>query len=150
MKTMEQREIKFRYVLKNKNTDQISFKWFTLSHIEISGLHDLFLIWTNYTILSRDRYTGLKDKHGKGEEVYERDLFECVYSNVPNGYSPLGHKKRVETYIAEVVFHFGSFAIKVFHPDHGKKVFIGLRGFLENEEKVIIGNIYQDSKLLEK
>ncbi len=149
-RTMEQEvKNKFRYLLRNKSTDQISFKWYTLTQIEVGGLRDLFNL-EDYIIEGRDRYTGLKDKNGKGNEVFEGDLFEVIFSNVPNGYAPMGHKEVIEKQIGEIVFHFGSFMLKVFHPEHGKNVFTDLKSFLENEEKIVFGNKFQHPELLNK
>ncbi len=65
-------EIKIRYVLKNKTTKQIHFKWYYLSEIE-KGLNKLFDI-ENYDIISRDMFTGKQDKNGK--DIYECDIWE--------------------------------------------------------------------------
>ena len=119
----------------------------------MQSLTDVNTFWNNgkLEIVEGElmQYTGLKDKKGKGKEVYQGDLFEVVYSNVPNGFSAMNFKKEVNINIGEVVFKFGAFKIKTFHPDYKEDVYIGLHTFLKNDEKVIIGNIFEDKNLLE-
>lgn len=66
------KELKFRYVVKNKHTGRVYFKYYTLNQIEISGISSLFDI-ENYEIISRDRYhkvlSGLASV-----DIYEGDL----------------------------------------------------------------------------
>jgi uncharacterized phage protein (TIGR01671 family) len=95
------------------------------------------------------QFTGLKDKNGIGKEVYESDLFEVVYSNVPNGFEAMNFKKELKINIGEVVFRFGGFKIKTFYPDHQEYVYMDLHTFLKNDEKVVIGSIHQNKELLE-
>ena len=64
-------KIKIRYALKNKNTNQIHFKWYTISQIEEKGLSKLFDI-ENYEILGRDLKTGWVDRNNK--DIYNNDI----------------------------------------------------------------------------
>lgn len=66
-------KIKIRYVLKNRNTGKIHYKWYTIEQIEKEGLSNLFDI-ENYEIISRDRDIGLLDKHG--DSIYDRDILK--------------------------------------------------------------------------
>ena len=96
------------------------------------------------------QFTGLKDKSGEGNEVFEGDIFEVVFSDTPNGYRRLG---RESTYIfikAVVVFKFGQFAVEFMHPELKKIVYTNLSIFLKNDEKIVLGNIYENSEMIEK
>lgn len=93
-------------------------------------------------------FTGLTDKNGTGKEVYESDIFEVVYSNVPNGFEAMNFKKELKINVGEVVFKFGGFKIKTFHPDRKEYVYMDLHTFLKNDEKVVIGNVHQNPELL--
>lgn len=65
-------ELKFRYVVKNKHTGVIYFKYYTLNQIETSGIIGLFDI-ENYEIISRDRYHRVLSDLA-GVDIYEGDL----------------------------------------------------------------------------
>lgn len=140
---MEKREIKFRAW---DNLQGGKFEYWDFKTNVYDGI-----FWTMIKDKSFEHpqeFTGLKDKNGKGNEVFEGDLFEVIFSNVPNGYAPMGHKEVVEKHIGEIVLHFGSFMLKVFHPIHKEKVFTDLKSFLENEEKIVFGNKFQHPELL--
>lgn len=130
------REIKFRAL-----DPKEGWYYFTLKEVMTGKKNFTDEDWTVV------EFTGLKDKNGEGNEVFGGDLFECVYSNIPDGYSS-NVKKEVKTFIGEVVFHFGSFMLKVFNPDHNKKVYMELSSFLKNPEKIVIGNIHENPELL--
>lgn len=96
------------------------------------------------------QYTGLKDKKGAGNEVYEGDIFECIFSNIPNGFkSFINSKENQIKEMAVVIYKMGMFQIRVFHPDHNEYVSYPLYDFLQNKEKVVIGNIHENPELLE-
>lgn len=65
--------ILIRYVLRNKHTQALHFKTHYLEQIEEGGIGKMFDI-ENYTIISRDRFSGLHDKSGK--LIFERDV--CI------------------------------------------------------------------------
>ena len=73
-------EIKFRYVWKHKETGRIIIEIYDIEEIETTGISDIS--WNSYNqkheLISRDRYTELKDKkrtkeYPDGQEIYEGD-----------------------------------------------------------------------------
>mgnify|MGYP001566304551 FL=1 len=90
------------------------------------------------------QYTGLQDKAGKGNDVYEGDTFEAIYKDCPDGYSIMGKDTTVIRIKATVVFKWGGFMVEMMHPVEKKLVYSRLADFLENEEKIVNGNIYEN------
>ena len=96
------------------------------------------------------QFTGLKDRAGEGQDVYEGDIFEVVFSDTPNGFSRLGSEPTIILVKAIVVFIFGAFHIEFMHPTINKVVFVNLSKFLKNDEKVVLGNVYENTEIIEK
>lgn len=74
-----------RYVVKNKITDTVYLRYYSVAQIEREGLAKLFDV-ENYNILARDRPIGMKDTDGL--YIHEGDV--CVinygrWSKEPNG-----------------------------------------------------------------
>lgn len=70
--------MKFRYVIKNKHTQVVYFKWWTIKQIEAEGLNGL-LDMENYDIIARDRFTGKQTSAFSAlerQDIYENDIVE--------------------------------------------------------------------------
>jgi uncharacterized phage protein (TIGR01671 family) len=94
------------------------------------------------------QFTGLKDKNGKGNDVYGGDIFEAIFKDCPDGFEIMGKKTIITKINCEVVFKWGKFMIKIMHPELKEYVYEDLFSFLKNDEKVIIGNIHENPELL--
>ena len=132
-----EREIKFRVWDKEKKKFIIGLTY-RIENVSASK--------KDWHILSQ--YTGLKDKNGNGNDVFEGDIFEAIYRDCPDGFTILGKETTTITVKAVVVFKFGKFVIEMMHPQHKELVYSDLFEFLKNEQKVVIGNIYENHELL--
>lgn len=113
------REIKLRYVIKYKRTNEVYLRTpDTIEDIE-KGKSLEFFEYENWEIIDRNEFTGHLDRQGK--EIYEGDILR--FDDIPNRISP-------------VVFENGMFK---------SKHYIGVE-FCRSE---VIGNIYENPELIE-
>ena len=92
--------------------------------------------------------TWLHDKNGHGQEVWEGDIFDVVFKNCPDGFEIMGQETEIKIVKGVVVNIFGAFRVKFIHPEWNEVVYVMLHEFLKNEEKVVIGNIYENHELI--
>ena len=90
---------------------------------------------------------GLKDKNGV--EIFEGDKFKVIYSDTPNGFSPLGRDKTIIEIYGVVVYKESGFYIKHKDPISKEVRYGSLVSFLKNP-KEITGNIHQPKPLNKK
>lgn len=99
-------------------------------------------------LIFSSQFTGLKDKNGEGQDVFEGDIFEIVFKNCPDGFKIMGKETTVIVIKGVVVFIFGKFCIEFMHPDYKEIVYMDLSQFLKNEQKVVVGNIYENPEMI--
>jgi len=147
------RELKFEFVLKNEETNDIVTVDYTLDEIMENNIDELYILeqleenyekpycscfnegqnfcecdpfFENYQIIARRQYTGKKDKNGK--ELCEGDIIKVIYNN---GASEIG------------IIEYNIDAIRFWYRLKNNE-FYGIIG--ENDiEK--IGNIYENLEL---
>lgn len=93
------------------------------------------------------QFTGIQDN--KEKDIYEGDIFECVFKDCPDGFSIMGRQTTVIIIPAIVVFKFGGFHVEFMHPKEKELCYFTLNKFLKNPEKVVLGNIFENVNLLQ-
>ena len=124
--------MKFRYVLKNKHTQKIHFKWYKLESIEREGLKALFDV-ENYEIISRDRFIESIDK--KGVEIYENDEIATVLDEAIKDSVLI---KGMNYEVGTVIYVNGGF-----HTGEDDDICIGLY----SSQVEVIGNIHETTTI---
>lgn len=158
------REIEFRGAIKGISTPKLRWAWG--DYVKIEGKHfivlpgavredsaeleDILNDTSNNILCTRDflevipetvgQYTGLKDK--SGVKVFEDDKFKIIYSDTPNGFSPLGRDRKIVEVCGVVVYKDSGFYLEHKDPISGEVRYANLASFLKNPKEVI-GNIHE-------
>ena len=114
------RDIKFRFVYQGEY--QIHYKWYFLDQLVDNSLKELSDIHHQMRLLAKNQYTGLKDKNDK--DIYEGDIIKTEFG------------------IGQVVYEIVCFRII------GDNLDLYL-GHSNRNKLEIIGNVYENTKLLE-
>ena len=147
------REIKFRVWQKDKKV-MMDVKEYDFENKEIWA-ENITGTWYKDDGLEIMQYTGLKDKNGK--EIYEGDIVKCrvndnsikgeeAYVLDKDGFG-LEHIKKTVNYKIEFWNSNYNYGYRV---KNGKTNFMITQGTLLNIEAEVIGNIYENSELLEE
>ncbi|WP_265463633.1 YopX family protein [Bacillus velezensis] len=136
--------IKIRYTFRHKGSDNIEMKWYSIGQLEERAAAKLSPVFSDeYELISRDLYTGLKDKNG--QEIYEGDGFIAKHKsgNVHKGTVKYDLSFVFEIKDFEKLFINGVGAVKT---NRNFNIYSFVEWFDEFE---VIGNIYGDPELTE-
>jgi len=126
MNNME--EIKFRYVYKSKELGNYEFDFLSIEEIESGKFRKRGLF---YFLLSRNRFTGLRDVNGK--DIYEGDIVEM---------------KNWEPKKYQIIFKQGAFCLA-----NNENEFRGDIHYIHHAntpQAKIVGNIFENQDFLER
>uniref|UniRef100_A0A6H1ZFP3 Putative YopX protein n=1 Tax=viral metagenome TaxID=1070528 RepID=A0A6H1ZFP3_9ZZZZ len=131
---MKQREIKFRYIWQGPENEIKKYEY-TLEELEQKDVSYVIADYeiSDWKLLGKLQYTGLKDKNGK--EIYEGDIVNFQMTRKKLVDHPVMTAFEDETAIYQGAVEWGEF---------------GWRPFVDGKaEKIeIIGNIYENPELL--
>ncbi|WP_026579169.1 YopX family protein [Bacillus sp. SB47] len=124
--------IKIRYTFRHKGSGNIEMKWYSIGQLEERAAAKLSPVFSDeYELISRDLYTGLKDKNGR--EIYEGDVvkFKSVY-----------YENKIMKAVVKFKDYLGSFVFDMGDDQGPWRMDVSIR------EIEVIGNIYQNPNLL--
>ncbi|NGP46001.1 hypothetical protein G4V62_13970 [Bacillaceae bacterium SIJ1] len=138
------REIKFRYILRHKASGNIEVKHYYWGQIEKRPLEKLspaFL--ADYELLSRDVFTGLKDRHSM--EIYKSDVVD--YKKIQYTDCSRSTVEKVKDTIRGEIYYAEGIWLGIRRLDGTGLIFSP--GSPRREEIEVVGNIYENPELLE-
>lgn len=140
------REIKFKYVFQNKESEKFLF-WIVPLEILEKTMVEYHVDTEIFDLKARLLYTELKDKNDK--EIYEGDIIQFVWTS-DSCWGKAG------TYKGYIRFNSGVFEVVYIGRLRNTKIRLMLDNFDEiksfidwSEEVEIIGNIFENTELVE-
>ncbi len=139
--------VKIRYTFRHKDSGNIEMKWYSIGQLEERAAAKLSPVFSDeYELISRDLYTGLKDKNGR--EIYEGDILKRTVTVVMYGSDKppedIDEYMKVEYREDYAGFYIGERPLFAY-VDNTRDVDTGCRC----TKAEVIGNIYEDPELLE-
>ncbi|MCY8239164.1 YopX family protein [Bacillus inaquosorum] len=135
--------VKIRYTFRHKDSGNIEMKWYSIGQLEERAAAKLSPVFSDeYELISRDLYTGLKDKNGR--EIYEGDIVRN-HRNNSNELLEVSWQEEVAQHASD-----GIYWTKEVPGFRFKRIKRGLTTvFVAHVDLEVIGNIYEDPELLE-
>jgi uncharacterized phage protein (TIGR01671 family) len=140
-----EREIKFSYIFQNVETGLICEKIYNIFEIENGAIKKFLDKNKKHILVARRQFIEEVDKNNK--EIYEGDIFKIILGDLLFMLSE-GNKGNSKIRYGVVKLLYGSYSLE-FRNGDSELVHSPLRQFLKNGKEVI-GNIYENPKLLNK